>query len=37
MGQEKVFLFLFDKYYSKGDTAWLNQNKGSLFLIVPIA
>jgi thiol-disulfide isomerase/thioredoxin len=29
MGQEKVFLFLFDKYYSKGDTAWLNakQNK----------
>ncbi|HLL44775.1 MAG TPA: thioredoxin-like domain-containing protein [Segetibacter sp.] len=24
MGQEKVFLFLFDKYYSKGDTAWLN-------------
>ena len=24
MGQEKVFLFLFDKYYSKGDTSWLN-------------
>lgn len=24
MGQEKVFLFLFDKYYSKGDTAWLS-------------
>lgn len=23
MGQEKVFLFLFDKYFSKGDTAWL--------------
>lgn len=25
MGQEKVFLHLFDKYYSKGDTAWLNE------------
>lgn len=24
MGQEKVFLFLFDNYYSKGDTSWLN-------------
>jgi thiol-disulfide isomerase/thioredoxin len=24
MGQEKVFLFLFDKYYSKGDTTWLS-------------
>jgi thiol-disulfide isomerase/thioredoxin len=24
MGQEKVFLFLFDKYYSKGDTSWLS-------------
>lgn len=24
MGQDKVFLFLFDNYYSKGDTAWLN-------------
>lgn len=24
MGQEKVFLFLFDKYFSKGDTSWLN-------------
>jgi peroxiredoxin len=23
MGQDKVFLFLFDNYYSKGDTAWL--------------
>ncbi len=23
MGQDKVFLFLFDKFYSKGDTAWL--------------
>ena len=23
MGQEKVFLFLFDKYFSKGDTSWL--------------
>lgn len=27
MGQEKVFLFLFDKYYSKGDTAWLNRKQ----------
>ncbi|MCW3114545.1 MAG: thiol:disulfide interchange protein TlpA [Segetibacter sp.] len=27
MGQEKVFLFLFDKYYSKGDTAWLNSKQ----------
>ncbi|MCW3108103.1 MAG: thiol:disulfide interchange protein TlpA, partial [Segetibacter sp.] len=27
MGQEKVFLFLFDKYYSKGDTAWLNEKQ----------
>lgn len=27
MGQEKVFLFLFDKYYSKGDTAWLSQKQ----------
>jgi thiol-disulfide isomerase/thioredoxin len=24
MGQDKVFLFLFNQYYSKGDTAWLN-------------
>jgi thiol-disulfide isomerase/thioredoxin len=24
MGQEKVFLHLFDKYYSKGDTTWLS-------------
>ncbi len=27
MGQEKVFLFLFDKYFSKGDTAWLSQKQ----------
>jgi thiol-disulfide isomerase/thioredoxin len=27
MGQEKVFLFLFDKYYSKGDTTWLNEKQ----------
>jgi thiol-disulfide isomerase/thioredoxin len=27
MGQEKVFLHLFDKYYSKGDTAWLNEKQ----------
>lgn len=27
MGQEKVFLFLFDKYYSKGDTAWLSSKQ----------
>lgn len=27
MGQEKVFLFLFEKYYSKGDTAWLNEKQ----------
>ncbi|MEP7317160.1 MAG: redoxin domain-containing protein [Panacibacter sp.] len=24
MGQDKVFLFLFDNYFSKGDTLWLN-------------
>ncbi len=24
MGQDKVFLFLFNQYYSKGDTSWLN-------------
>lgn len=24
MGQEKVFLHLFDKFYSKGDTTWLS-------------
>lgn len=24
MGQDKVFLFLFNNYYSKGDTSWLN-------------
>ncbi|WP_207492089.1 TlpA family protein disulfide reductase [Aridibaculum aurantiacum] len=27
MGQEKVFLFLFDKYFSKGDTTWLSQSQ----------
>jgi thiol-disulfide isomerase/thioredoxin len=27
MGQEKVFLFLFDKYFSKGDTAWLGEKQ----------
>lgn len=27
MGQEKVFLHLFDKYYSKGDTAWLTEKQ----------
>lgn len=27
MGQEKVFLFLFDKYYSKGDTLWLSEKQ----------
>lgn len=27
MGQEKVFLFLFDKYYSKGDTTWLSSKQ----------
>jgi thiol-disulfide isomerase/thioredoxin len=27
MGQEKVFLHLFDKYYSKGDTAWLSEKQ----------
>ncbi len=27
MGQEKVFLFLFDKYFSKGDTLWLNEKQ----------
>jgi thiol-disulfide isomerase/thioredoxin len=27
MGQEKVFLFLFDKYFSKGDTLWLGEKQ----------
>lgn len=27
MGQDKVFLFLFNNYYSKGDTAWLNEKQ----------
>lgn len=27
MGQDKVFLFLFNNYYSKGDTSWLNDRQ----------
>ncbi|MFT4153388.1 redoxin domain-containing protein [Parafilimonas sp.] len=27
MGQDKVFLSLFENYYSKGDTAWLNEKQ----------
>lgn len=27
MGQDKVFLFLFDNYYSKGDTSWLSKSQ----------
>lgn len=27
MGQDKVFLFLFQDYYSKGDTTWLNEKQ----------
>jgi hypothetical protein len=27
MGQDKVFLFLFENYYAKGDTAWLNEKQ----------
>ena len=27
MGQDKVFLFLFNNYFSKGDTSWLNKNQ----------
>ncbi|QES87687.1 redoxin domain-containing protein [Rhizosphaericola mali] len=27
MGQDKVFLYLFDNYYSKGDTTWLNDKQ----------
>lgn len=27
MGQDKVFLFLFNNYFSKGDTAWLNEKQ----------
>ena len=27
MGQDKVFLFLFQNYYSKGDTTWLNEKQ----------
>ncbi|HRI21926.1 MAG TPA: DUF5106 domain-containing protein [Panacibacter sp.] len=27
MGQDKVFLFLFDNYFSKGDTLWLNEKQ----------
>lgn len=27
MGQEKVFLFLFNNFYSKGDTTWLSEKQ----------
>src|ERR1044072_2597477 len=27
MGQDKVFLFLFENYYAKGDTTWLNEKQ----------
>ncbi len=27
MGQDKVFLFLFQNYFSKGDTTWLNEKQ----------
>lgn len=27
MGQDKVFLFLFQNFYAKGDTAWLNDKQ----------
>ncbi|MEO8117277.1 MAG: redoxin domain-containing protein [Bacteroidota bacterium] len=27
MGQDKVFLFLFNNYFSKGDTSWLNASQ----------
>lgn len=27
MGQDKVFLFLFNNFYSKGDTTWLNDRQ----------
>lgn len=27
MGQDKVFLFLFENFYSKGDTSWLNEKQ----------
>jgi hypothetical protein len=27
MGQDKVFLFLFNNYFSKGDTLWLNEKQ----------
>lgn len=27
MGQDKVFLFLFENFYSKGDTTWLNEKQ----------
>ncbi|MDB5230619.1 MAG: thiol:disulfide interchange protein TlpA [Chitinophagaceae bacterium] len=27
MGQDKVFLFLFNNYFSKGDTSWLNKGQ----------
>lgn len=27
MGQDKVFLFLFENFFAKGDTAWLNEKQ----------
>ncbi len=27
MGQDKVFIFLFNNYYAKGDTTWLNKDQ----------
>jgi thiol-disulfide isomerase/thioredoxin len=27
MGQDKVFLFLFENFYAKGDTTWLNEKQ----------
>ncbi len=27
MGQDKVFLFLFENFYAKGDTSWLNEKQ----------
>jgi len=27
MGQDKVFIFLFENYYAKGDTTWLNEKQ----------
>ena len=36
MGQDKVFLFLFENYFSKGDTTWLNENSENIFLTAHI-